>query len=56
MDAVSIYLSIYLGPKCLHGGGCMDDVNGFKCSCEEGYSGDNCECIDVSRYKFRFLN
>ena len=46
--ALLFILNFNLGPKCLHGGVCMDDVNGFFCSCSDGYSGEYCECIDVS--------
>ena len=32
------------GPKCLHGGVCVDDVDGFECQCQDGFSGDHCQC------------
>ena len=28
---------------CVNGGTCVDRVNGFNCSCGEGYSGDFCQ-------------
>ena len=28
---------------CLNQATCRDDVNGYKCSCREGFSGKNCE-------------
>ena len=32
------------GPKCLHGGLCVDDVDGFQCQCQPDFSGDHCHC------------
>ena len=28
---------------CLHSGVCLDKINGFKCVCKLGYTGQNCE-------------
>ena len=28
---------------CAHNGTCTDGVNSFNCSCEEGYTGHDCE-------------
>ena len=36
---------------CVHGT-CNDEVNGYSCSCEDGYEGDNCnegKFCDMSR-------
>ena len=32
--------------QCLHGGECVDDVDGFECQCQPGYSGDHCQCSE----------
>jgi len=44
---------------CAHRGTCIDGVNSFTCSCEEGYSGYDCDtgieetkCIDHNKYLF----
>ena len=29
----------------------MDDVDGFECQCEEGYSGDHCQCSVAEDYE-----
>ena len=28
---------------CRHGGTCIDKVNGFTCTCGEGFTGETCE-------------
>ena len=28
---------------CQNGGVCLDDVNGYKCTCKAGYTGSDCE-------------
>ena len=28
---------------CQHGGICTDGINGYMCTCVQGYSGSNCE-------------
>jgi len=31
---------------CLNGGSCVDDVDGYRCACEPGFSGHDCQ-LDV---------
>ena len=28
---------------CQNGGTCVDECNGYSCTCVDGYDGDNCE-------------
>ena len=37
---------------CLNGGTCNEDGNGYTCTCDQGYSGDNC---DTGRFNYVFL-
>ena len=32
-----------LNEPCKNGGSCFDKVNGFRCTCVAGYTGDTCE-------------
>ena len=32
-----------LSSPCQNGGTCTDDVNGYTCACDAGYTGTNCE-------------
>ena len=36
---------------CLNGGVCTDKVNGYQCSCSDGYAGVNCQTGKCLRYK-----
>ena len=36
---------------CVHGN-CIDDINSYSCSCEIGYTGDNCE---IGKYNHELL-
>ena len=29
--------------SCVHGGGCVDDVNGYTCDCLDDYTGSQCQ-------------
>ena len=35
---------------CHNGGSCTDQINGYTCSCVDGYSGANCETGNVAVY------
>ena len=28
---------------CVNGGSCVDEVNGYRCICRDGYIGDRCQ-------------
>ena len=32
-----------LSSPCQNGGSCYDQVNGYFCTCQQGYNGDECE-------------
>jgi protein eyes shut len=42
------YDECQLGPRCLHGGSCVDGVDEFSCSCTPHFSGIFCECLILS--------
>ena len=37
---------------CLHGGQCVDGINGYTCNCKDGYLGLRCETGEWVRYIF----
>ena len=38
---------------CIHGT-CHDQINGYTCSCDNGYEGENCTESEISVYKLCF--
>ena len=44
---------------CQNGGSCIDAVGSYKCVCEDGYTGDNCQTgmcwVDMGDYAFNGL-
>ena len=40
--------------KCLNGGTCVDEVNGFKCLCVAGWEGLHCESGKFSFFAVSF--
>ena len=41
------FLSIQPLSRCFNGGRCSDGVDSFSCVCEDGFSGEYCECTDA---------
>ena len=41
-----MWTSVAKSDPCQHDGTCIDEINGYNCTCSQDYTGSNCE-IDL---------